>query len=93
VQQTLCKPYGAASDAFMGKAATMLSHDLIVAPTQSRPPAIIEGSGRKARVYDRREDRVTHHRGFWPKQLMAVWSLLLQNGSEGSSFIFRTARR
>ena len=28
-----------------------------------------------------------HHRGFWPKQLMAVWSLLLQGGSEGSSFI------
>jgi hypothetical protein len=34
-----------------------------------------------------------HHRGFWPKQLMAVWSLLLQSGSEGSSFISRTARR
>jgi site-specific recombinase XerD len=32
----------------------MLSHDLIVAPTQSRPPAIIDGSGRKAR------DRIEH---------------------------------
>jgi len=38
-------------------------------------------------------DHDVHHRGFWPKQLMAVWSLLLQSGSEGSSFIFRTARR
>ena len=32
----------------------MLSQDLIVAPTQGRPPALIEGSGRKAR--DRIED-------------------------------------
>ena len=32
----------------------MLSQDLIVAPTQSRPPALIEGSGRKAR------DRIEH---------------------------------
>jgi hypothetical protein len=24
-----------------------------------------------------------HHRGFWPKQLMVVWSLHLQSGSEG----------
>ena len=27
----------------------MLSLDLIVAPTQGRPPALLEGSGRKAR--------------------------------------------
>src|SRR5262249_16843326 len=33
---------------------TMLSQDLIVAPTQDRPPALIEGSGRKAR------DRIEH---------------------------------
>jgi hypothetical protein len=33
-----------------------------------------------------------HHR-FWPKQLMAVCSLLLQSGPEGSSSIFHTARR
>jgi site-specific recombinase XerD len=32
-----------------GKGETMLGQDLIVAPTQSRPPALIEGSGRKAR--------------------------------------------
>ena len=32
----------------------MLGQDLIVAPTQSRPPALIEGSGRKAR------DRIEH---------------------------------
>src|SRR5262249_2515066 len=32
---------------------TMTSQDLIVAPTQGRPPALIEGSGRKAR--DRNE--------------------------------------
>jgi site-specific recombinase XerD len=32
----------------------MLSHDLIVVPTQGRPPAIIEGSGRKA------HDRIEH---------------------------------
>ena len=32
----------------------MLSQDLIVAPTQGRPPALIEGSGRKAR------DRIEH---------------------------------
>ena len=32
----------------------MTSQDLIVAPTQSRPPALIEGSGRKAR------DRIEH---------------------------------
>jgi hypothetical protein len=38
-------------------------------------------------------DHDVHHRGFWPKQLMAVWSLLLQSGSEGPSFISRTARR
>jgi hypothetical protein len=34
-----------------------------------------------------------HRRGFWPKQLMGVWSLLLQSGSEGSSSISRTAQR
>src|SRR5215831_5105020 len=39
-------------------------------------------------------DHDVHHRGFCPKQLMAVWSPLLQDGSEGStSFISRTARR
>jgi hypothetical protein len=32
-----------------------------------------------------------HHRGFCPKQLMVVWSLLLQSGSEGPSFISHTA--
>src|SRR5215510_7873465 len=32
----------------------MTSQDLIVGPTQSRPPALIEGSGRKAR------DRIEH---------------------------------
>ena len=37
-----------------GKGKTMLSQDLIVAPTQRRPPALIEGSGRKAR------DRIEH---------------------------------
>jgi hypothetical protein len=37
-----------------GAGQTMLSHDLIVAPTQGRPPALIEGSGRKAR------DRIEH---------------------------------
>src|SRR5215470_904185 len=37
-----------------GEGETMLSQDLIVAPTQSRPPALIEGSGRKAR------DRIEH---------------------------------
>jgi hypothetical protein len=36
-------------------------------------------------------DHDVHHRGFCPKQLMAVWSLPLQDGSEGSSFISRTA--
>jgi len=38
----------------MGKGATMLSHDLIVATSAARPPAIIDGSGRKAR------DRIEH---------------------------------
>jgi len=33
----------------MGVGATMLGHNLIVVPTQGRPPALIEGSGRKAR--------------------------------------------
>src|SRR5499426_4489634 len=37
-----------------GKGGTMTSQDLIVAPTQGRPPALIEGSGRKAR------DRIKH---------------------------------
>src|SRR5215510_8819307 len=37
-----------------GEGETMLGQDLIVAPTQSRPPALIEGSGRKAR------DRIEH---------------------------------
>src|SRR5215470_10063417 len=37
-----------------GEGETMLSQDLIVAPTQSRPPAIIAGSGRKA------HDRIEH---------------------------------
>jgi site-specific recombinase XerD len=32
----------------------MLGQDIIVAPTQSRPPALIDGSGRKAR------DRIEH---------------------------------
>ena len=32
----------------------MTGQDLIVAPTQSRPPTLIEGSGRKAR------DRIEH---------------------------------
>ena len=32
----------------------MLGHDLIVAPSEARSPAIIEGSGRKAR------DRIEH---------------------------------
>ena len=41
-------------DACAGKGETMLGQDLIVAPTQSRPPALIEGSGRKAR------DRIEH---------------------------------
>src|SRR5215831_2853615 len=41
-------------DAFAGKGETMLGQDLIVAPTQGRPPALIEGSGRKAR------DRIEH---------------------------------
>src|SRR5215831_8077203 len=36
-------------------------------------------------------DHDVHHRGIWPKQLMAVWSLLLQGDSEGPSFISRTA--
>jgi hypothetical protein len=36
-------------------------------------------------------DHDVHHRGFCPQQLMAVWSLPLQGGSEGSSFISRTA--
>ena len=34
-----------------------------------------------------------HHRGFCPKQLMVVWSLLLQSGSEGPAFISYTAWR
>jgi len=38
-------------------------------------------------------NRNVHHRGFWPKQLPAVWSLPLQGGFEGSPFIFRTAWR
>ena len=38
-------------------------------------------------------NRNVHHRGFCPKQLPAVWSLPLQSGSEGPTFIFRTARR
>jgi hypothetical protein len=38
----------------MGSGATILSHDLIVAPTQGRSPALIEGSGHKAR------DRIEH---------------------------------
>ena len=38
----------------MRKGETMLSQDLIVAPTQSRPPTLIEGSGSKAR------DRIEH---------------------------------
>ena len=42
-------PLCAASDAFWGKGETMLSRELIVTATQGRPPAIIEGSGRKAR--------------------------------------------
>jgi hypothetical protein len=46
--------YGAASDPYAGKGETMLGHDLIVAPTQDRPAAIIDGSGRKAR------DRIEH---------------------------------
>src|SRR5262245_31483905 len=37
-----------------GEGETMLGQDLNVAPTQSRPPALIEGSGRKAR------DRIEH---------------------------------
>src|SRR5215813_5238683 len=37
-----------------GEGETMLSQDLVVAPTQSRPPALIEGSGRTAR------DRIEH---------------------------------
>ena len=37
-----------------GEGETMLGHDLIVAPTQSQPPALIESSGRKAR------DRIEH---------------------------------
>jgi len=36
-------------------------------------------------------NRNVHHRGFCPKQLPAVWSLPLQGGSEGPTFIFRTA--
>src|ERR1019366_9382406 len=35
-------------------------------------------------------DHNVHHLGFWPKQLMAVSSLPLQDGSEGISFISRT---
>ena len=38
-------------------------------------------------------NRDVRHRGFCPKELTAVWSLLLPDGSEGSTFIFRTARR
>jgi hypothetical protein len=38
-------------------------------------------------------DHDVHHRSFWPKQLMAVWSLLLQTGFEGPSFISSTAPR
>jgi hypothetical protein len=53
-RKTLCKTYGAASDTFTGKGETMLGQDIIVAPTQSRPPALIDGSGRKAR------DRIEH---------------------------------
>ena len=34
-------------DAFTGSGESMLSQDLIVAATQLRPPALIEGSGRK----------------------------------------------
>jgi len=34
-----------------------------------------------------------HHRGFWPKQLMAVWSLLLHGDSEGPPLISPTAWR
>src|SRR5205823_14071737 len=33
---------------------------------------------------------VNHH-SFWLQQLMAVWSLLLQDDSEGPTFIFCTA--
>jgi site-specific recombinase XerC len=52
--KTLCNTYGAASGPTWGAGETMLSQDLIVAPTQGRPPALIEGSGRKAR------DRIEH---------------------------------
>src|SRR5208282_6877777 len=38
-------------------------------------------------------NRNVHHHGFWPQQLPTVWSLPLQTGSEGSTFIFRTAWR
>src|SRR5580700_2364105 len=38
-------------------------------------------------------NRNVHHRGFWPKQLPAVWNLRQQGGSEGPTFIFRTAWR
>src|SRR5262249_16417439 len=40
-----------------GEGETMLGQDLIVAPTQGRPPALIEGSGPKAR------DRIEHFLG------------------------------
>jgi hypothetical protein len=34
-----------------------------------------------------------HHHSFWLQQLTAVWCLLLQGGTEGSTFIFRTTWR
>jgi site-specific recombinase XerC len=52
----------------MGNGETMLSQDLIVAPTQGRPPALIESSGRKAR------DRIEHF-----KQHMAAIRMLFDH--------------
>src|SRR5262249_51523292 len=44
----------AASEPRGGKGETMLSHALILVPSQGQPPAIVAGSGRKAR------DRIGH---------------------------------
>jgi len=50
---------------------SMLSHDLIVAPTEHQPPAVIAGSGRKARrphrtLPARRHRQRQHTKGLWP---------------------------
>jgi site-specific recombinase XerD len=55
---------------------TMLNHDLIVAPSQTRSPAIIEGSGRKVR------DRNDNTRGAYGWSLSSFFAFLEDGGRE-----------